>query len=56
MTTKPITRYTRAGRDGKFIMCTCKHVTRVYHFSWSALGCQKCEQMVNKYDYKEVLN
>ena len=24
----------------------------VYHFSWSALGCLKCNAMVDKYEWK----
>jgi hypothetical protein len=54
--TKPITRYTRAGRDGKLIMCTCGAIHRVYHFSWCASQCQSCEKMIDKYDYKEVIS
>ena len=53
--TKPITRYTRAGRGGKLIMCTCGAVHRVYHFSWCASQCQECGNMIDKYDYKEVI-
>ena len=56
MQTKPITRYTRAGRNGKEIECpSCGHIKRVYHFSWYAVTCQGCKQMINKYDYKEVV-
>ena len=55
MHTKPITRYTRAGRNGKDIVCTCGHVSHVYHFCWSASTCSGCKQMINKYDYKEVV-
>ena len=53
--TKPITRYTRASRNGKEIMCTCGSVLRVYHFSWCALQCQSCGNMVKKYDLREVI-
>jgi hypothetical protein len=31
-----------------------QYVDRVYHFSWSGLGCQECGNMIDKYDYKEV--
>ena len=53
--TKPITRYTRAGQDGKEIMCPCGAIHRVYHFSWCALQCQSCGNMVEKYDFQEVI-
>ena len=56
MQTKPITRHTRAGKHGKEIMCTCGDVHRVYHFAWSALGCQACGNMVDKYDFQEVIS
>ena len=49
---KPVTRYTRAGNNGKDIMCpVCGHVCRVYHFAWSASQCSNCKTMVDKYDY-----
>ena len=53
--TKPITRYTRAGQDGKEIMCTCGAIHRVYHFAWSASVCQSCKQWIEKTDYREVI-
>lgn len=56
MNTKPITRYTRAGRNGKDIVCPCGHVSHVYHFCWVASTCSGCNQMIDKYDYKEVIN
>ena len=44
--------YTRAGMWGKEIVCPrCDASTTVYHFSWSALGCQWCKSMVNKNDW-----
>ena len=47
-----VTKYTRAGNNGKNIMCpVCNHVERVYHFSWVAGQCSNCKTMVNKYDY-----
>ena len=49
MTFKPITSHTRSGRSGKHIMCpNCKSISKVYHFSWSALMCQQCETYVDK--------
>jgi len=47
-----VTRYTRAGRDGKLIECPCCYQpSRVYHFAWSALTCAHCEESVNKTDW-----
>ena len=51
MTTKG-DRYTRAGNNGKVIICPeCNNEARVFHFSWSALGCQDCKYIVDKYDW-----
>ena len=48
----PVKKSVRAGKRGKNIMCPhCRSVTKIYHFSWSALGCQNCKQMVDKYDW-----
>ena len=49
-----VNRYTRASRThGKFIICPeCNHGSYVFHFSWSALGCQHCGTMVDKYEWK----
>ena len=50
---RKVNRYTRAGKDGKFIVCPhCNKVATVYHFSWSALSCQHCDTMIDKYDWK----
>ena len=46
---KPITPRVRAGKRGKHIMCPCcKSISKVYHFSWSGLQCQQCEQLIVK--------
>ena len=51
--TEKVTKQTRAGRYGKTIVCPeCNKVAMVYHFSWSALSCQHCGTMVDKYDWK----
>ena len=51
--TEKVTKQTRAGRYGKTIVCPeCNKVATVYHFSWSALGCQHCGSMVDKYECK----
>ena len=52
-TCRKVNRYSRAGWDGKFIICPhCDQGNFVYHFSWSALGCQHCDTMIDKYDWK----
>ena len=51
--TEKVGRYTRAGRYGKTIVCPeCNKVATVYHFSWSALECQHCKNMIDKYEWK----
>ena len=51
--TQKVGRYTRATKHGKTIVCPeCNKVAIVYHFSWSALGCQHCGSMVDKYEWK----
>ena len=51
-----VTKHTRASKKGKQIVCPkCNSVATVYHFAWSALGCQTCNQMIDKYDW-EVKN
>ena len=51
--TEKVTKQTRAGKYGKTIVCPeCNKVATVYHFSWSALGCQHCNTMIDKYDWK----
>lgn len=49
-----VNRYTRAGRDGREIECPCGWRGRVYHFAWSALGCQECNEMVAKGEWLVV--
>ena len=48
-----VTRYTRAGKNGKQIVCPeCDNIIRIYHFSFSGLTCPKCKQSVDKYRWK----
>ena len=50
-----VTKYTRAGKNGKAILCpVCKSVRTVYHFNFSGLTCPECKQSVDKYEW-EVL-
>ena len=52
-TCSKVNRYTRAGQNGKFIICPhCNQGAFVFHFSWSALSCQHCDTMIDKYDWK----
>ena len=52
-TCSKVNRYTRAGKDGKFIICPeCNQGAFVFHFSWSALSCQHCDTMIEKNDWK----
>ena len=52
MINKNVNQYTRAGINGKAIICpNCLHSEKVYHFSWSALSCANCDQMINKPDW-----
>ena len=49
---KPITNRARAGKWGKHIMCpNCKSISKVYHFSWSALVCHHCNRTIEKLDW-----
>ena len=50
-----VTRYTRAGKNGRAIVCPeCKSVRTVYHFNFSGLTCPECKESVGKYEW-EVL-
>ena len=47
-----VNQRTRAGKNGKEIVCPkCNSSATVYHFAWSALGCQGCNGMIEKYDW-----
>ena len=49
---KTVNRYTRAGKNGKQILCPeCREWATVYHFSWSQLRCIHCEEDINKEDF-----
>ena len=51
-----VTKYTRAGKNGKQIVCPeCRSIRTVYHFNWSGLTCPECKESVDKYDW-EVYN
>ena len=48
-----MTQYSRCKRYlGALIKCPkCQGIGRVYHLSWSAITCQSCREMINKYDW-----
>jgi hypothetical protein len=49
---KKVNKYTRAGKEGRTIYCSeCNAPNKVYHFSWSALTCGGCKQMIDKYNF-----
>jgi hypothetical protein len=49
----PITRYSRCKRySGAVIKCPkCNSLGQIYHLSWSALQCQNCKNMINKFNW-----
>ena len=50
-----VTKYTRAGKNGKQIVCPeCRSIRTVYHFNFSGLTCPECKESVDKYEW-EVL-
>ena len=47
-----VNKYTRAGVYGKWIKCpNCSQTSKVFHFSWSALGCCNCGSMIDKNEW-----
>ena len=47
-----VNRYTRAGKNGKQIVCPkCFSVRTVYHFNFSGLTCPDCKESIPKYDW-----
>ena len=51
-----VTKYTRAGKNGKQIVCPeCRSIRTVYHFNFSGLVCPECKESVDKYEW-EVYN
>ena len=47
-----VNKNTRCSNYGKQIFCPeCNESTMVYHFSWSAITCQTCKQMIDKYHW-----
>jgi len=49
---KTVPKWTHAGRPGKDIHCPkCGTSVRVYNFAWSALVCNACATVVEKYEW-----
>jgi hypothetical protein len=47
--TLTVTSRTRAGKNGKVIICPiCATAIPVYHFAWIALVCPDCKSQVSK--------
>ena len=47
-----VNKYTRAGNNGKEIICPqCNNKHTVFHFSWSALTCLNCNHSVDKNEW-----
>ena len=47
-----VNRYTRAGKNGKIIICpVCREPEVVYHFSWASMTCPSCDTSSNKNDW-----
>ena len=52
---KKVNRYSRAKKSGTVLRCPKCDSTegnRVYHFSWSAITCQNCREMVEKNEWE----
>ena len=55
MEIRNVNKYTRAGRNGKNIVCpVCKNANKVYHFAWYALICGICRVKEVKFNGKDV--
>ena len=49
---KTVPKWTHAGKAGKMIYCPkCGGPTHVHNFAWSALVCNACATVVEKYDW-----
>lgn len=52
MESQKVNKYTRSTKKGKDIYCPlCNSSNKVYHFSWSAVTCQTCKEIINKEDF-----
>mgnify|MGYP001246231778 FL=1 len=48
----PVHKRTRAGSNGKLLMCPhCGSKQSINNFSWSTLECVHCQSKVSKYDW-----
>ena len=47
-----VNRHTRAGKNGKLIICpACNKASTVFHFAWVSLFCMHCRTEVAKSDW-----
>ena len=49
-----VNTHTRAKKAGTVLRCPkcdSSKDNRVYHFSWAAITCQSCREVVDKYDW-----
>ena len=47
-----VDRYTRAGKNGKVIICpVCGEPELVHHFSWASMKCPSCDTNSDKNDW-----
>ncbi len=49
---EPLTSSHRINTHGRLVRCPhCYHAKRIYHLSFSSLGCMNCKAKVSKYDW-----
>lgn len=49
--TKPVNKHTRAGKDGKVVICPkCNGALRLYYFAFSSIACLHCGEVIEKYN------
>ena len=49
---KNVNRYTRAGKNGKVIICPiCGEPELVHNFSWTSMTCPSCRESSDKNDW-----
>ena len=49
-----VNAHTRAKKAGTLLLCPkcdSSKDNRVFHFSWAAITCQNCQEVVDKYDW-----
>jgi len=52
---KHLSKHSRCGDHGTEIQCPkCKQINTIYHMAWSAITCQNCTAMIDKYEWRFV--